>query len=106
MPYGERCPAAIRAGLFGSAPSLKLVDGLERGDVGIHERVRRDHQPRVTVQREPCFAALGHLEPAVDGDDGPGDVAGVVVEEKGHCTGDFRGLAEAPDRNPIDDTPQ
>jgi hypothetical protein len=49
MPYGERSPAVIRTGLFGSAPSLKLVDGLERGDVEIHERVRREHQPRVTV---------------------------------------------------------
>src|SRR5262249_48657611 len=50
-----------------------------------------------------CLNVWLHFEPAVDGEHGAGNVAGFVFQEEPHTAGDFRGLAEPPDRHAAHD---
>jgi hypothetical protein len=62
---------------------------------------RRSKLDRAFASAARVWSGDGHA--AVDGDDGAVEIAGVVGQEEGDELGDVVGLADAAERNPVDD---
>ena len=96
-------PKGYRTPRLSGASAIKCYSGSQKlvpdrgGPASTENRFHATPSYRGRVRRS-------HLEPAVDRNDGPGDVPGALIQEEPYTPCDLLGLSEAAERDATDDS--